>query len=98
MIVMRMVLRVGRCWGHFRCVCHTLVLDGWSHLIPSHNDAIQSHSNKGCPFPAAFWECPPLLPSHIIQQQQQPGADDSVEGLEFVLVDAPELLASVAGG
>jgi hypothetical protein len=42
---------------------------------------------QSCPFDAAYWECPPLIPTDL----------DGV-GFEFVLVDAPELLASVAGG
>lgn len=54
------------------------------------------HTYKGCPFDAAFWECPPLLPTDILSPIDDDG--DSNGGFEFMLVDAPELLVSLEGG
>ena len=56
------------------------------------------HEKQACPFDAAFWECPPLLPRHILPINEGDNDDDDAAGFEFVLVNAPELLASVASG
>lgn len=53
------------------------------------------HPEKACPFAAAFWEWPPLRPAHVLEGSPSDGGGTR---FEFVLVDAPELLASVAGG
>ncbi len=49
---------------------------------------------QSCPFDAAYWEGPPLVPKALLDGD----GDSGGTGFEFVLVDAPELLASVAGG
>lgn len=61
----------------------------------SSSESPTNQNLQACPFAAAFWEWPPLRPADVLEDSPSSGDGD---GFEFVLVDALELLASVAGG